>query len=207
MIFKKAAIGYFVLPFILLFVSSDISSANDRSNFYLVDSLTNRAAERFIAKIDSLAIDSLRLQIRPHPADWLIEQHIVSHAAKSEIRVFTGEETTTDLPLLNPAIRSINIDYSNHSENDDLVVRSIAVDIAGIIEYRGQELDICRNVYSLRDTLSRSNAQLYSQTPYDFAKGTIPEPPESFLDKYIVPVVVVSSAAVTALLLFTVRSK
>jgi hypothetical protein len=203
----KAAIRLTAIFAALLYMSVYISVAQTvPSNFDVLDSLIKLNAEDIVKDIDERGIDSFTLEIHEHPADWLLRQHVVSSAAARDIKI-TESDSMPGRPIVKPAIKNIKIEYANLAGDDDRVSRRISSSVSAIISGQGGLSDLPSEVYSRSDTLIRAQARLAAETPYGFAKGEIPNPPESFFDKYIVPVVVVSSAAVTAFLLFTVRSK
>jgi hypothetical protein len=174
-----------------------------RKNFQIMDSLINVESIRFANEIVKKNINSIELNISDNPASWLVKQHILTALTKNNIKTIT--ENNSETPLLNINIKQIEIQYLNYENDNDSLIRNISVIIDGNLSYYKHIEIIENNSQKYKDIISRSDVD-FIKSDNAFANAPVPERRKTFFEEIAVPFIVVSTAFLTVVILFTVRS-
>ncbi|MFP4526957.1 MAG: hypothetical protein ACLFQX_00290 [Candidatus Kapaibacterium sp.] len=173
----------------------------------VIDSLMRDNARLMAGNIMDQKVDSCVIDIQDHPAKWLLRRHLISEAVESNLNIYNQKSEHPRLPTLEAQILHISVRFENIPEDGGRVKRIISLITTGTIVFPDRNYALPAYNHGHIDTLARERAAEANDAAYDFAKGSVPDAPETFWDTYLVPVIVVGSAAATVLLLFTVRSK
>jgi hypothetical protein len=190
--------------FLILLIAVNARSSEFMSNFDILDSLSKKAANEIIIRLDYNRTDSMIVSFTQHPASWLIEQHLLNKGKDAGKRFFTHHKEKQSLLTVN--IKKMIVEYDLHQNNDSLF-RNITLIISQTLEKPNgillglREINIC-----WKDEIGRDDIQYAESSPYPFARGTVPEPERTFFEKIAEPVIFISTAIITIALLFSVRS-
>lgn len=200
-------VNVFLMCTVFLFPMCILGQA--RRNVELTDSLMRYTAQhvhRHLVEHPELlpASDTLRLQVTPHNAQWLIEQHLF--ALPIPLRRLQRGDSLHSCLIIRPLDFAVR--YFNLENNDEMLAREIQILLTLTAEKPTGIVQRLPNVSaSYRDSIYRSTIPLVESQQYEFARGIIPDPPGTLFRSLLEPLLVVASAAVVLLLLFTVRSQ
>lgn len=173
-----------------------------KSNYSILDSLTRSAGGNVVSFLREQSIDSCGLMLSVHPAAWLLRQELVS---SKKIRFFEGNSSQKHLSEIQ--IQDCAVRYFLYSDSGDSLVREAQLLTKGIFHKAGALIEIPQFSAVIRDTIARDDVSIVEIPAYPFTKAPIPEQPKGFFSEIAEPVLFVAAAAVTVLLLFTVRSQ
>lgn len=152
--------------------------------------------------------DTLVLDVLSHPdADWvrsiISERATTAHGrvVRSEARSVQGDVR----PRLEVGIVDLSTRYQN-IEATDSILRVITVDIK-VRRVDGVTTDRVIAPLSNQIRCTRASALEAESSQHNASHGTLPPMPHSFWDDVLEPVVFIAAAAVTVILLFTIRSQ
>jgi hypothetical protein len=148
------------------------------------------------------SIDSAALSVSPHSAAWLVKQELVS---SESIRFF--EENSTQKYRLEVQIQDCAVRYFLTNDSSDSLVREGQILTKGIVHAFGSLIPIPQFSAVYRDTIARNDVALVEIPSYPFTKPPIPERSKGLLSEIAEPVLLIAAAAITVILLFTVRSQ
>ncbi|MFA6569836.1 MAG: hypothetical protein WCT77_01220 [Bacteroidota bacterium] len=176
-----------------------------------MDSLAKSSASTLLNFISEKKISSVNLSIAQHDASWLFLNAFSLLQNSKNISVYSvlsnkKEECPNDL---NIAIINIETRYFNIEENRDSLQRESFLHLESFLKSKNtgkiESLPPIKLVY--KDKIPRENADRLNNKSYQFANASIPEEQKTFWEEVGVPFILVSSAIITVVLLFTVRSK
>lgn len=154
--------------------------------------------------------DSVCLNVAPHPAAWLLQQSYVTAAHDKNLYPVLCAGVTPAFNSVSPAINDIGVEYSQ-TDDQDFLQRTVYLSLSATItagKTSGNILSVRKIHVALTDTIPADQALLMDDPDYAFAKGvTTAKPKPGFWEKIVEPAVVVGSAVVMVVLLFTVRSQ
>jgi hypothetical protein len=195
---KKIVIIIFLLSFI-----SSYSQSGPIKNFRILDSLIQKQSILFAEIIKTKNINKIRLNFSENPASWLVKQHFYSAFTEKKIEV--NYESDTGNPILNVNIKTIAIDYLLYNQDNDSLIRNATVDIDANLSSSGN-IEIISNGKSLfKDIISREDIN-FIKSDNEFANAPVPQKKKTFFEEIAIPFVVVTTAILTVVILFTVRS-
>ncbi len=194
------------LALVLLTFALPLAAA-PTANFVVLDSLVNLSAAHIAGQIAAEGTTSLRYSIQEHPADWLLEQHLIEQ--NSELRFLTTAVAAEGpTPQLDLRIRHLAANYSLHEASADSLIRELRVSVSGsLASTDGSVRPLPPFQASVHDVIARADVQLVESRQYQFANAPQPAIPDDFVSDFLEPLVYVSAAVVTVVLLFTVRSQ
>ncbi len=178
-------------------------------NFTLVDSLLQRGTDTILTRLDHFVVnnsDSVYIiDAGTHSAGWLLKSQIVDHYDKVKWQ----------RPALNPTIPQLTVNILRcgvqlrlDSTDSDILHRYIDVHInASLTTASGRIINLCDFRDNYTDSFNRHQLDYAQTSSYSFAYAEPPEPERDFFDEVVEPLVAVSAAVVTVVLLFTVRSQ
>lgn len=194
----------------LLFVFSTIGSVfcNEPlvDNFNIIDSLLTESSESIIKEIELVGIDRISIEINNHPASWLLIAHLHKIALKRDIKLY--ERGTSDAINLELWLFDATLNYNALKNRRDSLLRVVTTKVSGRIVLKDKEaIKLPEINYQHKDFISYSDIELINSKQHDFAKATPPPLEKNIWEELIEPIIFVSTAVVTVLLLFTIRSK
>ncbi|MBS1538567.1 MAG: hypothetical protein JST20_12555 [Bacteroidetes bacterium] len=191
-----------IVTMLLLFPSILLAGSFPQSNFAIIDSLSKAAAHSITTFLRIQAVDTCDVSISPHSAEFVILQNIIS----SKDITFTKENPTSknkiELQIQDCAVR-----YFLYNESSDSLIREGQISAKGILNKSGVLMEIPQFTAVIRDTIAQNDVKFIEIPQYSFTKAPIPEKPKGFFTEVAEPLLFITAAAVTVLLLFTVRSQ
>ncbi len=178
-------------------------------NFALVDSLLQRGTDTILTRLDQFVANSSDsvyiIDCGPHPAGWLLKSQIVDNYDKVE---WQRPALNPTIPQLTVNILRCGVQLRPDSTDTELLHRYIDVHInASLTTAEGRIVTLCEFRDNYTDSFSRQQLDYAQTSSYSFAYAEPPEPERNFFDEVVEPLVAVSAAVVTVVLLFTVRSQ
>lgn len=113
------------------------------------------------------------------------------------------KSTRVEIEIADLAIR-----YFRYSESQDSLVREAQILTKGIVQTPTEPmspLPVCTKI--LRDTIARADILAIENPGYSFTKAIVPEPEKGLLSEIAEPLVLFTVAAISVLLLFSIRSQ
>jgi hypothetical protein len=157
-----------------------------------------------------LGDDTICVSIVNHEAAWLLDQAMVAAATDRHIPVRSCDSAHP--ASISMAITSLGVLYRELDDADRLerLARfEVSATLPATAAPGGNNVRAMR-IYSvaLSDTIDADGTSSLERSGYDFARGAFPpRPGGGFWKKLVEPAVVLGSAVVIVVLLFTVRSK
>ncbi len=182
------------------------SAGHVRTNYEILDSLSKLTASALCNALSEFGESRYIIKLPANSAAQLIEQNTVLNCKPDSI-LFLSSSDSTDIPVVEILINEFGVEYSNHPEIDYLLEREAFCEISFMIKKNNQEIRSGRTIkFMFGDTVDRSSIRLIENSGYDFAKATVPDPPDSFIKQIVEPLIIIGSAAIAVFLFFTVRS-
>jgi len=197
-----AALIQFAL--LLPIISYPAEEKMPRTNLEILDSLATETAELFCSKLNQMEIDSAVLKIGEHPAKEFLLNKILQ---KCMVKFYLADSLTM-LPAIEITIDNYSAAYSLPSSGRDSLQREVRVSFSSYVKNkygRIEALPIISNSY--RDVIAREDIDFIKNTAYNFTNPPAPEAKRSFFEEFAEPFVIVGTAAVIVILLFTIRSE
>lgn len=190
-----------ILVAMLVLAAAQNSTAEEvRTNFTILDSLTKAAIQQLCAA-SGVESDSIVCSVKEHAAEWLVTARLAEYCPKIHLRAPTPSTGTL-------GITSFGVRYERLTAYDDSLRRICTVAFAGtFIRKSGELAAFPATTVSHADIIAISDITSAESGGYDFSRGAIPQRDSGFMKDIIEPLVIVSTAALTVLLLFTVRSQ
>ncbi len=179
-----------------------LANSSLQSNYVLVDSLTNLAGHHLLSFLHHQTIDTCSVSISAHPAHWLLLQKLVSGKEIIITEMNSAHPNRAEIQIQDCAVR-----YFLYNESNDSLIREGQISIKGVLHKSGILNEIPQFVSIIRDTIARSDIAYLQIPSYPFTVAPIPESPKGFFTEIAEPLLFITAAAVTVLLLFTVRSQ
>jgi hypothetical protein len=207
---------YFLLFIFISFLFLNIqvqsqSLQTAKSNLEIMDSLAKSSASSVLNFLSEKKISSVNLFVAQNDASLMLLRAFASTKNNFNIDIYSTltsktEDFQTDL---NIAIINIETIYSNIEDNRDSLQRECFLHLESFLKSKStgkiESLPPVKLIY--KDKIPRENADRLNNKSYQFANATIPEEQKTFWEEVGVPFILVSSAIITVVLLFTVRSK
>gem|GEM_PF-483387 len=162
----------------------------------------------FSSLTNTNVLDTLLLDVEPHPdADWvrsIISSRVTTRHGRA-VRFIGTEYSKRNVPKYLVTIADLSTRYQN-VEDGDSVLRVVTADL----QLRILDSDVVyQHAAPLRNETrcTREQAESSEDKQHSATRGSIPVKPHSFWDDVLQPVVFIAAAAITVVLLFTVRSQ
>ncbi|MFP4369864.1 MAG: hypothetical protein ACLFR2_09810 [Candidatus Kapaibacterium sp.] len=199
----KTAIIIYVISLISASCLFSQNKALPRDNMDVQDSILREYAGDYANSLKNNGIDQIFLSIPTHEADFFVEN--VFSEILLERGIALSAENLLEKGSAEFLIRSFKVDYSR-TVRSEYVIREVIIDIS-ILTKHTKTFHFGEGPIIYSDTLRREDIAYVEQGAYGFAEGKLPKENEGFIKKVIEPVMVVTAAAVTVILFFTVRSQ
>jgi phosphoribosylaminoimidazole-succinocarboxamide synthase len=193
-----------LLLIISLFFTSDLLSAPlIKTNIDIIDSLISNYSKEITKQLNSREIKKAVLQVNNHSASELVYKHILANSNGIE---FSFKKDSSAV-LVNNIITKANVRYENYPNNNDSVYRIIEVDISTILSLesgKAESINPTPETYS--ELISRDDIKLIDSKEFTFTTSEVPQKKLTFYEKIAEPLIIVTTAILTVVLLFTIRS-
>lgn len=174
------------------------------SNIAVLDSLTQVAARQLCGA--DFGRDSLDISLQHHAAAWLVAARITEHCPKIRLKIHAEHSALYSAGTL--GITSFGVRYERLPDSNDSLRRICTVAFAGTFTRPSGELAALPATTAIRaDIIAESDVTAAESGGYDFSRAAVPPPQGGFISEILEPLVIVSTAALTVLLLFSVRSQ
>jgi hypothetical protein len=179
-----------------------------RENIALLDSVARHYADTLAHDVATRSFTDFRILISQHPAAERLRQHIMSRTNSSVAINQPTSHIDNALTVLDLYIADYAIRYALHETSTDSLVRDahLAVNTT-LTTPGGTSLPFPDYDITLRDTIARTDIPFIESRQYLYGQAPIPDRPSGFYSDIVEPLIIVSSALITVLLLFTVRSQ
>ena len=194
----------FLIVIISLFFTSDLFSVPViKTNIDILDSMISNYSKEISKQLKSKEIKKAVLQANSHSASELVYKHILANSNGIE---FSFKKDSSQI-LVNNIITKANVRYENYPNNNDSVYRIIEVDISTIItDENGKAESINPQPQTFRELISREDIKFIDSKEFTFTTAEVPERKLTFYEKIAEPLIIVTTAILTVVLLFTIRS-
>ncbi len=194
---------FFIFLFITYFASIDLLiGSTPISNIEVLDSLSKNAANKIEQFISNHNFNSVYVSIDETEGNWLLSEHLLQN---NKIKLLTPQSPNKDsFPLIEIHTKELKIQYYLH-ENPDSLVRTGKIELTAFLKTKDKTEIIDSLNFVYKDEISCSDVD-FIKGKYPFANPKIPEREQTVWEKIVEPVVVISTAIITLVLLFTVRS-
>ncbi len=175
-------------------------------NFNLIDSLCQLATQDLVKDLAPSKHSNILLKLQPHPADWPLESHLIQSGNGI---IWNISKTDQDsLPRLSINLHRCGVELRSAPEDEQQLLRTVEVKLSASLRLpSGQIKNLGTFEHSFSDSFARQNLSFAQNSPYEFARAAVPAESRDFFDEVLEPLVYVSAAVVTVVLLFTVRSQ
>ncbi len=175
-------------------------------NIDVFDSLLYSYANDIAGFISQNNFKSIDIIMNSHQAENFLKRNLVQALAEKSIEVYQFNANSKNSILLVLDVKEITIVYEAHNDGKK-IIRKFNVAIAGYFKDENEKLTIIPDFNkSYTDLIIRDKIDYVENSPFDFAKSQIPEKPEGLFKKIIEPTIIIGSALITLILLFTIRS-
>lgn len=200
-----------ISPFLLisiffLFAQSNFlhsKSISPNTNYQIMDSIANSYAELIYNETIKEKYESINFHINNIAGSQLIEKHLADLCLDNDI---SPNNDTNSAITHKIVVNQFDVIYQNHSEVSDSLIRIVTLD-SFIRAYKDDNQQYFSKKYIYQDTISREMVKYIESSNINFTKSAIPDEDKTFLEKALEPFILVSSAILTVIILFSVRSK
>jgi len=192
-----------LLPGKTLVASGDYSAPTNQE---VLDSLVSSVSSDLIANILGHGIKALDISVEDNPAKNYIKQRIIMETYCRPLSFFDKVPGSERIPI-EIIINECAVSFHNVSDQPDSLIRRAEVSISGSVRTldRGwHPLPVFKTLYE--DKVARDNVDALQNNSFPFLNPNVPDPELSFFEEFIEPIILVSSAVLTVVLLFSVRS-
>jgi hypothetical protein len=179
-----------------------------KPNFTILDSLSGEATAGLCKYFKENRFDTINISLNNAPAAWLIMQHLLSDSVCKGL-VFIQNDSNKKNYKINVNIHIIEsgISYKIMSSDSDSLFRNAKITIkADYLSEKNEIKAIPAIEKSCSDKIDRKDIPFIESREHNFANSPVPEPETTFFEDIAEPVIVITTAIITVVLLFTVRS-
>lgn len=177
-------------------------------NIALLDSVARHYADTLAHDVATHSFTDFRILISQHPAAERLRQHIMARTTSSVAINQPASRIDNALTVLDLYIADYAIRYSLHEPSTDSLIREVHLAVnTTLTNPGGTSLPFPDYDMTLRDTVARIDIPFIESRQYLYGQAPIPDRPSGFYSDIVEPLIIVSSAIITVLLLFTVRSQ
>lgn len=173
-----------------------------KTNYVLFDSLAVTFSKELFSQTVTGKYKEVNFIITKIPATSMIEKEFANLCIENDIAV-TSDSTKSVTHYIQ--INRFELNYSNHSESNDSLIREINLD-AYLTGDNPKYQNYSKFAYKYLDTVSREDIPLLQSNSAQYVNSAIPERKRTFLERTLAPAILVSAAILSVLILFTVRS-
>ncbi len=192
----------FLLLFFFLAIIYEGSSAI-RTNIEIFDSLSKKIANEFIKSLEFRESDSVFFSIKGED-NFLIKKHIYGQLNNLNIVLLEKEAYSTSNHL-EVIVDDLKASF-NITDEKDIYIREINVKYTFFQKVDGIIKSPLKFRESYQDTVRKSDINQINSENHSFAKAEIPLERPTIFEQILEPLIIVTAAVITVILLFTVRS-
>jgi len=186
--------------FILLFIFCFINTFAQSTNLVIIDSLLNANIDNVVTNTNLKNIKELELQINDTPLKSKIESRFLDKFSDKNFFY----QSNKNIPVISYNLEDIIVNYEH--TNDNLINRKIELKINCILKSNDKIILLKKDTLIYNDTIPFDLVEQLQSSIHQYDKGKIPERKTSFFHKILMPIIYISSAAITLIILFNARS-
>lgn len=186
--------------FILLFIFCFINTFAQSTNLVIIDSLLNANIDNVVTNTNLKNIKELELQINDTPLKSKIESRFLDKFSDKNFFY----QSNKNIPVISYNLEDIIVNYEH--TNDNLINRKIELKINCILKSNDKIILLKKDTLIYNDTIPFDLVEQIQSSIHQYDKGKIPERKTSFFHKILMPIIYISSAAITLIILFNARS-
>lgn len=186
--------------FSVLFLFSFINSFAQSTNVFIIDSLLNISIENLAKNNNLINLKELELQINDTPLKSKIETFFLDKFSDKSFFY----QNNNNIPIISYNLEDIIIDYEQ--TNDNFINRKIELKINCILKSNDRIILLKKDSLIYNDTIPFDLLEQIQSSIHQYDKGKIPERKTSFFQKVLMPIIYISTAAITLIILFNARS-
>lgn len=201
----NSVINKHLILFILFFffaVFHQVSSAL-RTNIDIFDSLTKRITEEFIKSSALNEFDTVNLIFKGKD-DFLIKKHILNQFNKLNIIPIENWQSKQNNQL-EIVIEELKTTIKNTDDKENFI-REIFLKLTFFQKVNMVIKNPLEYSENYQDTIRKTDINQINSENHSFAKAEIPEEKPTVFEQIIEPLIIVTAAVLTIILLFTIRS-
>ncbi len=191
-------IGFIISFFLVLFCHSNCYSNDLPTNKQIIDSIFDAFLSKNTIQLKEKKITEIRVA---NIGEFSYFQNkLINELVKNNIRIDDNSLVTIKLN-----IEDFQIQYI---ESKDELTRIIDLNATLYFLEKNGEIKLLDKLNtSYKDQLSVEDVSAVENSLFPFTQGNKPKPKKSFFDEIIEPVIIVSTAIITVVLFFSVRTK
>jgi hypothetical protein len=190
-----------LITLLLVLVSASLTAvAGLEPTLNVVSRFTDRSLTSIVAMVAPSS--TITLSVADHPDARWIEAEALRMMTEAGHSVVTST-APTDVQIV---IKDLSTQYEAHAESDS-VDRVITVALEAIVTTNGTRRTATPPIERDRVACTRAEAKAAESRQHQATHGELPPAPSSMWDDIVEPVIFVTAAVATVVLLFTVRSK
>lgn len=180
-----------------LFATADIRP----TNYQIIDSYVSEYATLITEELQTQGKSKIQLKVNSHQLAKITDMHFIEKLSDKNIDIVDELE----LNKLEVNLGEIAVRYLLHDDKDSLK-RIIIFNCSSLIRDDKSTKFLSKFEREYSDNIGRDEISTLQNASFAFTTANVPDPKLSFFDKLIKPAVYITTAAITVLLLFTVRS-
>lgn len=194
---------FFIFLCVNYFASFNLLIGNSPiSNIEVLDSLSKNSANKINQFIIYQKLNSVFVSVDETEGNWLLIEHLLQN---NKIKLLTPQSQNKDsFPLIEIHTKELKVEYSLY-ENSDSIIRTGKIELTAFLKTKEKTEIIDSLNFVFTDEISCSDIDLI-KGKYPLTNPIIPEREQTVWEKIIEPVVMISTAIITLVLFFTVRS-
>ncbi|MCX7737268.1 MAG: hypothetical protein N2319_11210 [Candidatus Kapabacteria bacterium] len=174
-----------------------------RTNIDIFDSLSKRITEEFIKSSAFSEFDTVNLIFKGKD-DFLVKKHILNHFNNLNIVTFENEQSGSQNQL-EIVIEELKTTIKNTDDKDNFI-REIFLKYTFFQKVNGVIKNPLEFTENYQDTIRKTDINQINSENHSFAKAELPQEKPTVFEQIIEPLIIVSAAVLTVILLFTIRS-
>jgi len=186
--------------FLLMFLIFNLNSYAQSTNVVVIDSLLNASIENIATNKNLKNIKELELKINDTPLKSKIEALFLDKFSDKSFLY----QTNNNIPTISYNLEDIIINYEH--TNDNFFNRKIELKINCILKSNDRITLLNKDNLIYKDTIPFDLLEQIQSSIHQYDKGKIPEKKIPFIQKVLMPIIYISTAAITLIILFNARS-
>jgi hypothetical protein len=183
-----------------MFLIFNLNSYAQSTNVVVIDSLLNASIENIATNKNLKNIKELELKINDTPLKSKIEALFLDKFSDKSFLY----QTNNNIPTISYNLEDIIINYEH--TNDNFFNRKIELKINCILKSNDRITLLNKDNLIYKDTIPFDLLEQIQSSIHQYDKGKIPEKKIPFIQKVLMPIIYISTAAITLIILFNARS-
>lgn len=203
--YHKGRLIYFFLFFSItnsLFAGNDLEHKNIQSNYEIFDSISKQFARDIFSQTVSGKYSEVNFKITDIPSSRNILREFANLCIDNNLKVSNDSSIAISH---NININRFEMTYKVYHESPDSLIREYLMD-SFISGEKAKFSNFAKYSYKYSDTISRDDILFVQSSSAQHTNAPVPERDRTFFEKALEPVILVSVAILSVIILYTVRS-